>query len=401
MFCVFNLATARGVFMETRQFLAIISAAIQAGLLFALLFSAVRQPVLTLTLRRQFDDWGPVLSLFRDVKDLTALQAIHNGSEGLRQHALDLTWCGARKPPKTERAPYCSCVSRQYTSLVNATADNPGSVSAEAADDAVMGIVSCSFQRPTWRVRSAWTVRYGTPAIYALFVSVCLVWASVGLSRRLTSVPVWGLCVFVCVALIFDGLVRNAFWIFTIVLVGILIDWILLPGMRPSDVYVELRRHVPMDRTPSCFWWSEYLCAPVFALYVPLMHCGRDVVMTGVVVMLGTAVGGLGLRSFYCGQAYKDGFKAQYRKVMQYIVWLGVVACAFFLFFITAVYYNKECPYNMGNGSVFLLAITVVIALLQWPGNEDMPWVLPTQVAMAIARNVVLASIIISDVRKQ
>lgn len=387
--------------METRQFLAIFSSAVQAILIFVLFFSAVRQPVLTLTLRRQFDDWGPVLNLFRNVKDIQALQARYNGSEGLRQHALDLTWCGAIKPPNTERAPYCSCISRQYTSLVNATADNPSSVSAQAAEDAVMGIVSCSFERPTWRVRNAWTVRYGTPAVYVLFVSVCLVWASVGLSRRLTSIPVWGLCVLVCVLLVFDGFLLNAFWIFTIVLVGILIDWILLPGMRPSDVYVELGKHVPMDRVPSCFWWSEYLCAPVFALYVPLMHYGRDVVMTGVVVMLGTAVGGLGLRSFWCGQAYKDGFKAQYRKVMQYIVWLGVVACAFFLFFITAVYYNKDCPYNMGNGSVFLFAITVVIGLLQWPGNEDMLWVLPTQVAMAIVRNVVLASIVISDVRKQ
>lgn len=355
---------------------------------------------LTLTLRRQFDDWGPLLDLYRSPS------AAPNTSEAMYARAMELSWCAAPLPRGTLRSPYCACVTRRHIAFVNASAIG----SKSAVQDAVMGLVSCLSSRPVWRVRPVWGVQYCTPAIYALFVSACFLWVAAGFGRRWTSIPMWGLALAVAGVFFWAAPVRNGLWVITVLLVGVLIEWVLLPGLSlPPDAAAlarqQFKKQVDLSplRLQSCFWWCEYISSPVFALYVPLMHCGRDLVMTGVMVMLGGAVGGLGLRSFWCSQAYRDseGFRSQFRGVMQAVVWLGIFAASSALLCLTAVYYDNSSRdhYGMGVGSIALLCLTISIGLMQWPGAQAQAWVLPAQSLMAFARNVTLFAVVLGDVR--
>lgn len=368
---------------------------------FAISLMAAPDTQFTLTLRRQFDDFGPLLDLYRNPP------ASLNASGGTYARAMELSWCAKPLPRGTERAPFCACVARQQEAYANASLKG----SEAAGVDAVRGLVSCMSSRPVWRVRPVWGVQYCTPAIYALFVSACFLWVAAGFGRRWTSVPMWGLAIAVAATFFWVAPVRNGLWVITVLLVGVLIEWVLLPGLTlaPDAAAVarqQQMKHVDLSplRLQSCFWWCEYICSPVFALYVPLMHCGRDLVMTGVMVMLGGAVGGLGLRSFWCSQAYGDGegFRSQFRGVMQFIVWLGILASSLALLSLTAVYYNGSSRdhFGMSDGSIALLSLTVSIGLLQWPGVPSHPWVLSAQSVLALARNVYLFAVVLGDVRR-
>lgn len=350
------------------------------------LVSFPQPPLLTLTVRRQFDEWGGLLDLFRGAPSVNATD--------IRERALSAAWCNATLPPGTTRAPYCGCVERAHADFSNATA-----VSLEKArDDAVMGLVACLSERPVWRVRPVWSVRFTTPAVYALFIGACFLWLAADVPLRYPTLPLWALTCALVVVLLVHDYVHNSFWVFTFLLVAVLVEWILLPGMDSlADSEPHLSTSLVVTRTPSCFWWCEYLTAPVFALYIPLMHCGRDFFFTSVFTMIGTAVGGLGLRSFWCAQAYAEGPRGQFMSVMQYIVWLGILAACVSLSFLTGIYYSGEVPYAMGPGSVALLVMTFAIGLLQWPGNQDRQQLLMTQMALSLARNLVLSCVVLVD----
>jgi hypothetical protein len=155
-----------------------------------------------------------------------------------------------------------------------------------------------------------------------------------------------------------------------------------------------------MPREPSCFWWGEYLCAPVFALYAGVVHGGRDLLHVVIVVTLGAAVGGLGLRAFWCAHAYPDGgAKGQLRPTLQRTTWLGIVAASGALLSLCAVYYQGGCPLTLGPGSVVLLAETILISVMQYPGAES-GVALPVQYFLALARNVALFFIVVRDVSR-
>jgi len=362
---------------------------------FAIALLAMPDAQLNLTLRHQFNDWRPMLDLLRS--PLPANTTL----EGLRAEVMNLSWCAAPLPPGTSRAPYCGCIDRAISAFANDTAWLKSADNADLRDRAVMDFVSCLSARPVWRVWPVWGVHYGTPAVFALLVSSCFLWVAAGLRRRWTNIPVWVLCAAVSVALLAQAPLRNSFWVITIVLLGALIEWVLLPGMAdpPEAASADGEVLAHADRVASSFWWCEYLCAPVFAFYVPLMHCGRDFFMSGVVAMLGGAVGGLGLRSFWCAKAYSQEPKDQFRDVMQRITWLGILASSTALLSVAAVYYRADQPeYSMGKGSVALLCATLAISLLQWPGIPvRFLRVLQTQAALALARNVALFALVAAD----
>lgn len=193
--------------------------------------------------------------------------------------------------------------------------------------------------------------------------------------------------------------VHNSYWIFMFFTVVVLFGLVIKPGFDP-----EKEAEHNLDRISTSFWWCEYLICPVFALYVPVMHCGRDLFFISVFTMIGTAVGGLGLRSFWCSKMYAAQIdndpKSQFMTVMQYIVWLGILASCVSLSFLTAVYYNSNVPYVMGPGSVALLAMTFVISLLQWPGYQEFDQVLITQQVISIIRVVVFFVLIVVDISR-
>jgi hypothetical protein len=362
-----------------------------------ILLGSPSTPLLTLTSRRQFDEWTSLLDAFR------AAQALNQS--GLREKALQLAWCSEYLPPNTTRAPFCACVNETYDAFRNAT----GKPLAQAREDAAMDIVGCLSDRPVWRVAPIWSVRYTTPVIYVFFIAACFCWIAADLPKRYSTFPIWVFTAVFVVVLMLHDYVHNSFWVFTFVLIAAVIELILMPGMAlPVDPPPSQEASQPLlasssailTRTPSCFWWAEYLSAPVFALFVPLMHCGRDLFFVSVFTMIGTAVGGLGLRSFWCSQAYAESPRDQFVAVMQYVVWLGILASCVSLSFMTGIYYSHDVPYNMGPGSVALLAVTFCVSLLQWPGNQNFNQLLFTQMALALARNVAFFALVASDVMR-
>ena len=385
--------------MPRAQMLFIAGSVLHAALAIALL--AMPDAQLTLTLRHQFNDWTPLLDLLRATPPADATV------ESLRAQAQNLSWCAAPLPPGTSRAPYCRCIDRNLDKFANDSSWK-SSDNATLRNTAIMGFVSCLSTRPVWRVWPVWGVHYGTPAVYALLVSSCFLWVAAGLRRRWTNIPIWVLCLAVSAALVAQAPMRNSVWAITIILVAVLVEWVLLPGMPPPSA-VPQEESPPqnasqeplatVNRVASSFWWCEYLCAPVFAFYVPLMHCGRDFFMSGVLVMIGGAVGGLGLRSYWCAEAYKTGAQVQFREAMQIIVWLGILASSVTLLSITAVYYQPHQPeFSMGKGSIVLLCATLAIGLLQWPGIPlQFPKVFDAQGALALARNVALFALVVAD----
>ena len=344
-------------------------------------------PLLAITARHQFDNWSPLLSAFRNAKST-------NSSE-LRATALNLAWCDAPLPPNTTRAPFCDCVERTYNTFSNKSQ----SILSSARSDAVMDLVGCLFYRPVWKVAHIWSLRFTTPAIYLFFVVSSSLLFAAELPSRFVLFPIIFFGLILSIILMIQDYVHNSYWIFMFFTVVVLFGLVIKPGFDP-----EREAEHNLDRISTSFWWCEYLICPVFALYVPIMHCGRDLFFISVFTMIGTAVGGLGLRSFWCSKMYAaqtdNDPKSQFMTVMQYIVWLGILASCVSLSFLTAVYYNPNVPYVMGPGSVALLVMTFVISLLQWPGYQEFDQVLVTQQVISIVRVVVFFVLIVVDISR-
>lgn len=370
---------ARGYPGTDMKLLPVVLSAVSAAIAITLAGVSWKSSALTLTVRRQFDDWHPALELFRKTTNFTSL----------KEQALEITWCNATLPPRTVRAPYCGCVARAADRLVNATA-----AERENRDDYVMRLVSCLSSRPVWRVKAFWSVRYAVPAAYVFFVTACFLLVSADVSVNVARLALWTFALVFSVVIVVSDYVHNIFWAFTCFMVVSVINWPLLPGMASRDEEEEGK----IKRVPSCFWWSEYLCSPIFALYVPLMHCGRDFVFATIFTMVGTALGGLGLRSFWCGEVYTESPKNQFQTVMQVIVWLGILASCIALSALLGIYYESQVPYAMGQWSVALLVITMAVSLLQYPTNQYFPMLIDGQITLAVLRNLAMAAVVIYDV---
>ena len=375
--------------------------------------------VFTLTLRRQFDGWHELLSLYRNTSSyaplpangtrqpISVLDALFYG-EDMRDDVLRAAWCSEYLPPGTQRAPYCRCVSRQHDAYLNASSVSVSRAVAipdSVRDAAARGLASCLGYRPVWRVWPFWETHMASPCVYALVVVASFFFVASDLDDGVIRGLVGALTLYTSVALFLAYPSRHCLWSVSILLVGALTHVVILPGLRPPNREGEVDEpllnapgdHAAMPRSPSCFWWAEYLCAPVFALYAGVVHCGRDFVYVLVVVTLGTAVGGLGLRSFWCGRAYADGgTKGQMRPVLQRVVWLGILGASAGLLSLCAVYYQAGLPLLLGNGSVALLGVTLLVSLLQYPGTETGA-ALPVQCALAFARNLALFLLVYLD----
>jgi len=359
-------------------------------------------PLLTITLRRQFDNWTPLLDYFR----FTPLNQL-NVSSKVRNSALDLAWCNVTIPPNTTRAPFCNCVSKVSDIFFNATLNSNTSLDS-ARSSATMDLVGCLSSRPVWKVFSFWNIRLYIPAVYGFFVTFCFWYVAAEVNFRFFTAPLWALGIGLVVTVLIHDVTHNSFWSFTIIMVLLVVEWVLNPALEGGSNKEE--ENTPLiessgenyasglQRTPSCFWWSEYLTAPVYALYVPLMHCGRDFYFICVFTMIGTAIGGLGLRSFWCYKAYNKTPRSQFQTIMQFIVWYGIFASCLCLSFLTGIYYNPNVPYVMGAGSVALLVLTFLISLLQWPGTQSMQNVLYTQISIAVIRNIIMFGLLLTDI---
>jgi hypothetical protein len=367
-----------------------------AALCVAVVALSWRSPTLKLTLRHQFDGWHDLLEVFRSPSSVSSA----GGRSGLRRDALRAAWCNATLPLGTVRAPFCGCVAKAADFLANSTSSESDPLPSSAKTDAVAKLVACMSSRPVWRVWDFWAVRFTTPCLYALFVASCFFLVHANLKWAYTTFLVFMFGGVIFVAISVADYVHNVFWGFTLLAVALLVTWVLVPGIsQTSD-------DDGADRTLSCFWWAEYLTAPAVALYVPLMHCGRDFVFTSVFTMIATGVGGLGLRSFWCAHVYRDEkqgekVRGQFRLVMQNAVWLGILASCASLATFTGIYYNPDAPYAMGPASVVLLILTMVISLLQWPSDDpsvQARYMLPTQLALAGARNLLCFCVVLYDV---
>ena len=385
--------------------------------LFVLHISLVSHPdaSLVLTLRHQFNQWSDLIALYRNTSSYAPLSS--NGTrvpvplgdalwygENMRDSLLRAAWCEEYLPPGTQRAPFCGCLSRSHDSYLNASSSHVSQgavIPATVRDSAVRGLVSCLGFRAVWRVWPFWSIHIGSPCVYVFVVAASFLWMSSDMPDVTVSRLVWGLCVYTSAILVYSGGFQHVVWCASILTVGALAQWVILPGLLPQEDAGGVP-NAPGDRTPmprqqSCFWWAEYLSAPVFALYAGAVHGGRDFVFMCVMVVLGAAVGGLGMRSFWCGYAYSDGgAKAQLRPMLQRVVWLGILSASAALFSLVVVYYQSDLPVRLGGGSVVLLGATVVVSLLQYPGTES--WsALPVQAVIVGARNLALLYLVYYD----
>ncbi len=399
------------------------SARVYAGFLYAVLalfvlhFSLIPHgnASLVLTLRHQFNRWDDLISLYRNTSSYAPLSS--NGTrvpvpigdalwygESMRDSLLRAAWCEEYLPPGAQRAPFCGCLSRSHDSYLNASSSSVSqgrAIPTAVRDSAVRGLVSCLGFRPVWRVWPFWSVHIASPCVYVFVVAASFLWMSSDMPDATTSRLVWALCVYTSAFLVYAGVFQHVVWCASILTVGALAQWVILPGLCPQEDAGGAPNapgdRTPMPRQPSCFWWAEYLCAPVFALYAGAVHGGRDAVFACVVVVLGAAVGGLGMRSFWCGYAYSDGgAKAQLRPVLQRVVWFGIFSASAALLSLVSVYYQPDLPVRLGAGSVILLGATVLVSLLQYPGTES--WsALPVQAVIVCVRSLALLYMVYYD----
>jgi hypothetical protein len=320
---------------------------------------------LTITMRRQFDDWGPLFRVYRSAD---------TGGD-MRQTLLALAWCNTTLPPGAVRAPYCDCVSLQHTLYLEAVGNaSVGSVSDR--ESAVRGLVRCLTARPVWRVWPVWSVNPVTPALYILLVSACFLWVAADPPFAWTRWVLWGVSLVVGILLVVHSPYENCLWAATIPVVAILIEFVMLPGIAEYS----------SSRLPGCFWWCEYICAPVFSLFVPLMHNGRDVFCLIVAVALGSTLGALGLRSFWCTYSYPE---TRFYRDIHILTAVATAVASLALLSLAGVYYNPDTPFLLGRASVVLLAVTAALPLLQSaPMDQDNRLLL--QAALACVRNIML-----------
>jgi hypothetical protein len=387
--------------MELRAAALMFSALLHVVFCVVLLF--LNKHNLTLTVRRQFDDWSPLIDLYRQ-SNKTAESFAEIAPIG-----LELSWCAAPLPRGTLRAPYCSCLQTQQRIFASSANASSIAVSGSLVGEGkvIPGLVSCLSARPVWRVWPAWKIQLGTPAVYLLFVSAVFLWMAADLGIVWTSIPMWTLSVLVCVALVAGEPIANAFWGLTVIFVAAFVQWILLPGMVPlrrDDYNPVTGSDFLVERTRACFWWCEYMCAPVFAVYVSLMHCGRDALFMFIMFLLGFVLGGMGLRSFWYEQSpQKDASvnnpTKQFIGTIHWVTWLVIVVSGVTLLAIASIYFQPTPEYTLGVGSVTLLALTFFICILQWPGCSSMEWVFPMQYGNVFVRNVLLFSLVAYDMR--
>ena len=333
---------------------------------------ALPERSLTITMRRQFDDWGPLLQVYRS--------ASVEPSPDMHQTLLALSWCNTTLPPGTVRAPYCDCVSLQHGLYIGAAASGQ---TAEVREAAVRGLVRCLSAHPVWRVWPVWSVNPVTPALYILLVSACFLWVAADLGRPWTRWLLWVTTLVFAVLLLAHSPYENCLWAATLPAVAVLVELVVVPGMA----------EYASSKGPGCLWWTEYLCAPVYALFVPLMHNGRDIFCVVVVVALGSTLGSLGLRSFWCTSACPA---TRFYRDVHLLMSLATAVAALALLTLAAIYYNPDTPFLLGRASVALLGITAALPLLQalpmHPGNR-----LALQAGLAAARNTMLFVFTASD----
>ena len=353
-------------------------ALVHLAFVFVLLGFSVALPdrSLTVTVRRQFDDWGPLFRLYRTVENPFAVD--------MRPMLHRLAWCNATLPLAAVRAPYCDCVSLQHTLYLQAAANASLPVPLPLRESAVVGLVRCLGVRPVWRVWAVWSVNPLVPGLYVLLVSACFMWVAADFAYGFTRWGLWAMAFTVGVVLAVHSFHENGLWAVTIPMVALLVEIVVRPGVAEQSL---------SRRASACFWWAEYICAPVFALFVSLLHGGRDAFCIIVGVALGSTLGALGLRSFWCTYAYAG---TTFARDIHILTGLATAFVGSALLGLAGVYHEPATPVALGGGSVAMLTLTVVISLLQ-SAPVSQPVRLVLQALVASVRNLTLFVVLLLD----
>lgn len=358
----------------------------------------------TVTTRHQFGDWHALLELYRTTgaydPALSAPDPGRNASaanltgEAMRAVALERAWCAFRRQPNATEPPFCRCVSRAHDDYLNATSSVARAIPQALREDAVRRLLRCLGVRPVWRVSHAWSVSVASTALYVLTAAACFAWLALDVQWPLVRAYMWLFVVGVGSAALVHSASENLLWIFSIVLLVLLVEKVLVPGLIPLARQPSGAR--VLERVPSCFWWCEYLSAPFFGLLVPLTHCGRDLYFLSLAFVLGGAVGGLGLRSYWCSQVCA---RSDVTRCMQLLAWLGILVASLTLCLLSGIYYEADGPFRLGWASLFCLVCTCCIGLLESPVTLAPSARLAVQFLLALVRNGVFAWATLSDMR--
>ena len=333
---------------------------------------------MTLTARKQFDNWGGLLSLYESpfVPGAGADQA-------LLGRTLSESWCDLKTNGVPNAPAFCSCVTEQYDIYLpkvhNATyAQNAAAVS----DDAVKGIVACIKHRPPWKVYpTTWVtldpVCLGIPVLLISGVVILFAagWAHAELYGALVIVSV-------VVALLVKDPAR--FWLsgLNLLFFIVMVHWYIAKGMRCTPLALRLGCAV---------WVAELFVAPMFAVIVCMFHSGRDLVMLTAVAVIVAVSTSFGAQNYWNMHIFK--ILPQHMMTTQWLGWVATLCCSACTSVFILMYWDSSFDRFTAGGFEFLLAITFLIALLQLP-TPMFRNVAVVQMTLITLRNVALFVIV-------
>lgn len=333
---------------------------------------------MTLTARKQFDNWGPLLALYQS--------PFVNGTDAtvlLRNRTVTESWCDLTTGSVPNAPEFCSCVQEKFDAyIVRVNNASYAQNAAKVSDDAVSDMLTCMRHRPPWKVYpTTWItldpVCLGIPILLISGVVILFAagWAHAELYGALVIVSV-------VVALLVKEFTR--FWLsgFNLLFFVIMVHWYIAKGMRCTPLHLRLGCAV---------WIAELFVAPYFGIIVCMFHSARDVLMLVAVAIIIAVSTSFGAQNYWNMHVFK--ILPHHMMTTQWLAWVGTLCCSAVTSVFIMMYWNSTFDRFKAGGFEFLLAITYLIALLQLP-TPAFKNVGVVQMTLLTVRNVALFVIV-------
>lgn len=305
--------------------------------------------VMTLTARKQFDNWGGLLSLYQ-----SPFFNSTGAEQALLQSTMSESWCNLQTNSAPNAPEFCACVQDQYTTYLRQV--HNASYAQHASDNAVSGLLGCMRHRPPWQVYATnWVtldpVCVGIPVL--LITGIVLLFAAGWAHAELYGAT---LLIAVIVAL----LVRDAtrFWLSSLNLLFfiVMVHMFIAKGMRATPLGLRLGCAV---------WVSEVFVAPIFVTLVCMFHSVRDVVVLVAVAGLVSVATSLGAHNYWNMHIFK--ILPHHMMTTQWLGWVGMLCLHACTSALIMMYWDSTFDNLTASGLEFLLGLTYLTGLLQVP----------------------------------
>lgn len=400
---------------------------VSAGLSVLLLsvYISYRDAAFQLTLQRPFTSWRDVRELYQGLSG----QPVQTPPDNLTALVLSKAWCNYTTPRPwvvpANRSAACACLWAKQQAFVNNNTWGGGtynqSVCYAAGDDAV----GCLRFRSTWdvwgcgddcRVHPVALAATSSLGLCALGLAALLasMQKSQGLVRGLTGVPLLG----GVVLLLALRPVQN--FLFAMVLLAVWAGIVVgldgeLSGPQPS--WLQSSAEGRPLALMTCFWFVQPLLVASGASYLAIAHSVRDLAGLLCYATLGY-LAGLFAQRVHWARCYlvfgADGggwpLPSHFARAVQRLaVWglgLGLVGVWTGLLVLAYTQWLGGGPFAAAGASLALVLLCAAVCGLELgaglAGSEvgKLGWVEGTQIALALAGQIVFASTAMADAYK-